>query len=540
MRGMIRTTLAATAVALLTATGSAGAATPFTAGTGSDPDVAVTPNGTAFVAYNIGSPHRLQVCRVPRGADACDSVTTLNFPSGASAVEAGEPQVFAVSDTKIVVVGSCFTCGGGGASNRLWRFVSTDGGGSYPAITEIGAPNGGNDAFPDENSQAEWREDLDGGTLLSVRRGRVGAYNTASDTAFAEFAGAGIMYRPAVGRVPGTNRAVAVASNLAVIRYGHFTTGIPSPTRLQLSTTANWTGGLQASGRGEQAEEPSLATGSSGLFLGYRRVLPDQFLVRKFDPTTNTFGAATAIQGTAAIESSSSIQYPYLFQDPAGRIHGIWRALYSGPGGNRLRYTVSTDGGATYAAARTLVAGETVLDPQLAVASDGYGVAAYETVGGTNIRVVRLDPFEDSGTAPSTPGTPAPGTTPSTDPLVVGYPGPLYPGPTRTITATVPGAELGLDVPKGCVRPGQSFRITLKWKKQRRKGNKFVKVFRTDFFEGTKLRLRDRKAPFRYTFKIKASQKPGSSVTVRARAFIKVKRGKGPKKSIKATVKVCG
>jgi hypothetical protein len=326
-----------------------------------------------------------------------------------------------------------------------------------------------------------------------------------------------------------------VASDLGVVRFGYSTPALANPTRAQLVNAANWTIGQQLSAPGISAQEPSLAGGPSGLFVGYQRQLPNEFLVHKFDPATNTFGPAVAIQGTNAMDAS--LQLPYLFQDPSGRIHGIWRSLTEP---RRLRYTVSTDGGASYATARTLISGETVLDPQLAVAADGYGVAAYETVGGAAVRVVRLDPLVDDGSAPSdtTPGTTP--STPSADPLVVGYPGPRYPGPSRTVSTTVPGAKLNLGVPKGCVRPGQSFRVTLKWKKQRRKGNLFVKVRRVDFFEGTKLRLRDRKVPFRYTFKIKASQTPGSKVTVRARAFIKVKRGKGPKKSIRATVKVCG
>lgn len=537
---MIRTTLAATAVALLSATGTAAAATPFTAGTGSDPDVAVTPSGTAFVAYNLDGPHRMQICRVPRGADACDSVQTLSFPNGGTAQEAGEPQVFAVSDTKIVITGACWQCGPVvGVTERLYRFVSTDGGASFAAGVEIGRDNGsGQNAFPRGNAQAEWREDLDGGSLLGVGGRNIGVYsNPAHTQVVAMGAGAFDVYRPAIGRVPGTGRAVSVVSDLDVVKFAYSNPAIANPTRAQLVDAANWTTNQQLSGAGEKAEEPSLASGPSGLFVGYRRVLPDQFLVRRFDPVTNTFGPATAIQGASGIDTS--LQYPYLYQDAAGRLHGIWRAL-TDP--RRLRYTVSTDGGASWAPARSIMSGETVLDPQLAVAADGYGVAAYETVGGTAIRVVRLDPFADEGAAPggTTPGTTPPPGTPATDPLVVGYPGPRYPGPNRTVTATVPGAQLGLDVPKGCVRPGQSFSITLKYKKQRRKGNVFVKVRRVDFFEGAKLRLRDPKVPFRYTFKVKASQKPGSSVTVRARAFIKVKRGKEPKKSIRTTVKVCG
>ena len=51
--------------------------------------------------------------------------------------------------------------------------------------------------------------------------------------------------------------------------------------------------------------------------------------------------------------------------------------------------------------------------------------------------------------------------------------------------------------------------------------------------------IKDRKAPFVQTLRVTASARRGSTINLRARAFIKVKKGKGPKKSIKAQIKVC-
>jgi len=90
------------------------------------------------------------------------------------------------------------------------------------------------------------------------------------------------------------------------------------------------------------------------------------------------------------------------------------------------------------------------------------------------------------------------------------------------------------------VAPGKTFTVTLTWKKQKRKGNKFVKVRRADFYIGSKRVKIDKKAPFRQTLKVTASSKPGSTVTLKARAYIKVKRGKSPTKSITSKIKVCG
>ena len=46
-------------------------------------------------------------------------------------------------------------------------------------------------------------------------------------------------------------------------------------------------------------------------------------------------------------------------------------------------------------------------------------------------------------------------------------------------------------------------------------------------------------APFVANFRIPMSVPSGGALTVRARAFIKVKKGRSPKKSIRATVRVC-
>jgi photosystem II stability/assembly factor-like uncharacterized protein len=110
----------------------------------------------------------------------------------------------------------------------------------------------------------------------------------------------------------------------------------------------------------------------------------------------------------------------------------------------------------------------------------------------------------------------------------------------RTKTVSVPGAKITLGVPRTCVSPGQTFTVTLTWKKQKRKGNRFVKVRRADFYVGQRRVKIDSRAPFRQTLKVTAGTKAGSTVTVKARAFIKVTRGKSPTKSISSKITVCG
>ena len=111
--------------------------------------------------------------------------------------------------------------------------------------------------------------------------------------------------------------------------------------------------------------------------------------------------------------------------------------------------------------------------------------------------------------------------------------------PITTTTASVPGAKISFGVPNTCVKAGSTFKVTLTWKKQKRKGNKFVKVRRADFYIGSKRVKIDKKAPFTQTLKVKAGTKAGSTITVKARAFVKVTKGKSPTKSISSKIKVC-
>ena len=115
---------------------------------------------------------------------------------------------------------------------------------------------------------------------------------------------------------------------------------------------------------------------------------------------------------------------------------------------------------------------------------------------------------------------------------------PIAPAP-RTTSVRTAGATISLGLPRTCVRRGGVMRATLGWRKIKRKGNVFVKVRRTDFYVNARRVRRDTKAPFVTHFRIPMSVPAGATLTIRARAFIKVKKGRSPKKSIHATVRVC-
>ena len=110
---------------------------------------------------------------------------------------------------------------------------------------------------------------------------------------------------------------------------------------------------------------------------------------------------------------------------------------------------------------------------------------------------------------------------------------------TRTTTTTTNGAKVNFGVPKQCVAPGKSFKVTLSWKKLKKKGNGFIKITRVDFYIAGKVVKRDTKAPFAQRLTVKAGTVSGSTVKLRARAFMKVRSGKRPTKSLNTTVKTC-
>ena len=195
-------------------------------------------------------------------------------------------------------------------------------------------------------------------------------------------------------RRPTTSKSSSTAS----------TKGAPSPPS---TSTTSPTG---KSTRPLPSPEPdnsdtALNTGPNGVFLTYRYfVAGDTHIgLRHFDAATNTFGGATFIEGSNPIDDAS-LGAPDSAQDPSGRIHVVWTTLYEG---GRLRYSASDPSGASFSAAGTLASSEAFYEPELAAGADGHGFAVWTPGISGAIRVVPLDPQQDSGT--TTPDTTPPG-----------------------------------------------------------------------------------------------------------------------------------
>ena len=182
------------------------------------------------------------------------------------------------------------------------------------------------------------------------------------------------------------------------------------------------------------------------------------------------------------------------------------------------------------------------------VTSSGNPTVLTLTLAGTwTVRVNFRDLAGNSGTAtrtitvgtPTAPGTSCdPGTSPA--PAPPSSPSTSGPSPTKTTTTTVGNTRISLTVPRKCVKAGRTFKVTLSWKRVKKsKNGKLIKITRADFYvAGERVKI-DHKVPYVQRLTVKVGTVSGSTVEVRARAFMKVRKGKQPTKSITNTIRTC-
>jgi hypothetical protein len=387
--------LSAAAIGFGVTAGSAGAATPFTVGTGQDPSIAVGSDGTGHAVWATPNPTSVGYCRVSAGAEACNRSELLAFPGGADAQTTGRPVVFTPVANKVVIVAGCWNCGTGGTTDRIYRWISTNNGASFGVAVAIGTD------FTTEGA----------GTWLDAEGIFVGASGphvkaAVSDTFDGvEYATGGtFVFGPQVTRVPGTNKLVAVTNDLDVVKYGVYDSPLSVPN---INNPLNWTVDQPLVAAEGNNSDTSVNSGPQGVYMAYRYFVPndERLGVRRFDSATNSFGPPTYLEGADAIEDHG-VDYPDSFQDPSGRLHLVWRSLYDG---GRLRYRVSDASATSFTAAANLARQESFFEPEVAAGADGRGFATWasNTSGGI-VRVVPLDPQPEPVTPPAGGGTTTP------------------------------------------------------------------------------------------------------------------------------------
>ena len=396
--------------ALLALAPATQAATPFTAGTGNGHDLAVGSDGTGHVVWNTDEAgDRVGYCRIPAGGTACDAESTfLNYPAPSTSASASgdHAQVFTPAPNKVVILASCIQCPTGDSSNNTYRFVSTNNGADFAPPVQVGDLElNGQSAFINTSNVG-----------LSVAGATFQGQNNSNPTAHVALGSSPTyVYDASVVVGPSATKAVYAVNDLHTVWYRVFTDPVAPVTVPDLNTAGNWSGSpLLLPGAEGNNDETMLSSGPNGVYLTYRfkQATENRLGLRKFDATSNTFGNATYIEGDDPIENSS-IQESHHSQDASGRLHVVWRTLYSG---NRLRYRRSDDGGATFTPAANLATGESFFSAKVEAGPAGTGFAAWRS-SGNSIRVVPIDPQPE----PAGPGGPGGGGPDTTAPSAGGF-----------------------------------------------------------------------------------------------------------------------
>lgn len=511
-RALLRRTALACALASLVPASVASAGTPFTIGTttsGNDQySIAMNDGtGTAHVVFKSSVATDIVYCRLPQGATACSTTTTLSLDTEPGPGIQGPEQPWIVRNAgtgELVILDSRYIAG------DVQKWSSLDDGATWSAGQQV------SDADPGTDSRRP--QILDGGTAVMPSFNTSKKVNRFSlnapvfpDTQQTLSSGsvANLDYDVMAATAAGTE-LVATASSLSDTYSWALPTG-------QSVDSGAWPAEPTLVAANEK--DPQLVTGGSQTFL-FTSAAASIPRVRKW--TGAGFGAATSINLGGVINRADASEN--------GGNAGLTAA-----GPDQVRAAVSLDGGATFTP--RVVANEAGVFPDIAVDNSGRGFAIWKGAGNA-MRVADLTDVAPPPPVVSTPGaTPVPTPTPGGGTVFVpGRPS----GVPSTQTASGSGGTYTVTGPKTCVPRGGRFSVTLKFRKQRRKGNVFVKVTKVDFSISGKVKKTDRKAPFRQTLTATATAAKGSLITMRARAFIKVRKTKRiPKKSIFLRIRIC-
>jgi predicted lipoprotein with Yx(FWY)xxD motif len=473
--------------ALATASG-AFAATAVTTGPGTTPRITVDAAGTGYVTWIDAGGSTFRYCRLRATATACAAPFAYTDASGVDGAYALLPPDGRVL---LLAVHGPLTPG---RPKALW--TSGDGGTTFgPAVQIAGFSTAGANIGGDALYLGAGALGLPAETILTIGQlqGVTAPLQASGTGPGTDDSAAQLTPNVAADAALQDGTLLAVLSDFGTLSWSRYVGPGPATT-VSLNTLANWSAPAVIGPRFAAELDTRLVSGPRGAYVGYvveTGPTRSAFLIRKFNgagwdaPQTLTAGASTVD----------------LAEDPSGRLH----ALYVDTGGLRYRYTTNA-ANTSWSTPQTVSTGDSYSFARLAVNADGNGWAVWAGNG----RVVRAVPLHG-----------------------------LYTGPSTQVDSSGFGATYRLGIPRGCVAPGQGFRVTLSWRRQRRKGNLFVKVRRADFYLGTRRLRVDTTVPFAYTYSVRVTQPRGSTIRLRARAFIKVRHGRSPKKSIFARVRVC-
>jgi hypothetical protein len=465
----------------------ASGAAPVAAGTGGTPRVAVDATGAGYVTWIDATSSTFHYCKLPADAKACTA--PFSYVDANQDLDGG--YALLPPDGRVLLLDMRGVTPG--RQKLLW--TSADGGATFGAPTQIAAmsQNGSNltgaALYVPAGALGLPAEAI---FTLGQLQGVTASFQASGTTAGVADASAELAPNVATALALQGGTLIAALSDFGTLSWSRYAGPVPASTAT-LNAAANWTAPAAIGPRFNAELETRLTSGPSGAYLGFvvqTGPADQQFVVRKFD------GGGW----TAPVPVAKNASFPDLVEDPSGRLHALWAD------GGGLHYRSTTDATNTrWGTAQVVATGDHYAFARLAVNAAGNGWAVWQ--GNAGVKAIPLHG--------------------------------LYGGPEAKVTSSGFGARYTLGIPKRCVQPGEQFRVRLTWKRQKRKGNLFVKVRRADFYQGTKRLRTDTTVPYTYLYAVRVTQPRGSTITLRARAFIKVKHGKSPKKSIRAKVKVC-
>jgi hypothetical protein len=380
--------------AALLAPASATAATPLnppvlTLASGNnqrDAGVVVQPDGSAVVSWH-GNQNLDQspvyTCRLP-AAGTCSSILSTQVPSYTFS-----PVFPLVPDSSNPNDLYLFT----GRSDSTYDLHSTDGAQTLGGPVKIGnldASSGLQNAVVGPSF-----------SISSVTQGErfeadpIDGSGAGSDVSVDLRGSSAFRWSSSVGMVDPTTPLVAsieeTGPSATAIVYRHWTnTG-------SVNDAATWSPEKLWNPPGGQAGSLvslQLLTGPKGLFAFFAQQTQhgQRYVVSRYDPVADSFGTPVPV-ASSAYEDDGAYESGIATEDPAGRLHVLWRAATNAqPVPNGYYYTVSQDGGKTFQTP-TLVYPESNFPDQL-----GYNrhIAANEngstvvTFGATGVYAIRL------------------------------------------------------------------------------------------------------------------------------------------------------
>jgi hypothetical protein len=189
----------------------------------------------------------------------------------------------------------------------------------------------------------------------------------------------------------------------------------------------------------------------------------------------------------------------HLTQDAGGTLHAVWRR--NGAPAS-LRYATAA-GGTQWTTPIDLVRDESMFNMRAAAAPDHRGWVVYDQNNAEG--QVRVAPLE-------------------------------YPS-VQTRSVSVGSDVIALQTPQGCLSSSTLVaRLFVRSKKP--KGHVVVKVGRVNFLVDGRVRVQDKRAPFRATIVLRGLRR-GSIHQLRAKVFLRVHHGPRRSRSIRNTFQIC-